>query len=318
MIATWSDEDQSEDDEENSSSSANEELCFMANSSDGKDSQRKGAKEIHKHLMAKKSFNESRKSTIQKTLALTAHSKSSEHSASSPENKSSNGSTRSGKSIPDPFINSNSDSDADEGMSYAELVEFWTNIYCKGSVDTPHTGVDTMLKALSQKMKRWSTSVDTRPGQVDTRDRSQRNKSTDFFLRSTLDAVRSTLESLPRRPVDTLRKLCDLKFLLDMWLLGFRGFDLREPIHFQKKPFWRPKGVFQICLHLQKLQAILSRGSTRESRGIPGEKLAVQGKGADPTEEAQEKKDFWHFRCHPSRASPIEENLHRFPSRLLN
>ncbi|MQL79304.1 hypothetical protein Taro_011742 [Colocasia esculenta] len=85
-----------------------------------------------------------------------------------------------------------------------------------------------------------------------------------------------------------------------------------------EEPFWRLKGAFQICLHLQKLQAILSRGRTRESRGIPGEKLVVQGKGADPTEEAQEKKDFWHFRCHQSRASPIEENLHRFPSRLLN
>ncbi|MQM20752.1 hypothetical protein Taro_053780 [Colocasia esculenta] len=76
-----------------------------------------------------------------------------------------------------------------------------TNIYCKGSVDTPHTGVDTMLKALSQNMKNWSTSVDTKPGQVDTRDRSQRNKSTDINLRSTPNAVRSTLESLPRRPV---------------------------------------------------------------------------------------------------------------------
>ncbi|MQL76051.1 hypothetical protein Taro_008446 [Colocasia esculenta] len=49
--------------------------------------------------MAKKSINESRKSTIQMTLALTAHSRSSEHSASSPENKSSNGSTRSEKEV---------------------------------------------------------------------------------------------------------------------------------------------------------------------------------------------------------------------------
>ncbi|MQM10234.1 hypothetical protein Taro_043124 [Colocasia esculenta] len=60
-----------------------------------KDSQRQSAKEIHKYLMAKKSFNESRKSTIQKTLALTAHSVSSEHSSSSSEHRSSNGSTRS-------------------------------------------------------------------------------------------------------------------------------------------------------------------------------------------------------------------------------
>ncbi|MQL71617.1 hypothetical protein Taro_003949 [Colocasia esculenta] len=59
-----------------------------------------------------------------------------------------------------------------------------------------------------------------------------------------------------------------------------------------EEAFWWPKAVFQICLHLQKLQAIISRGRTRESRGIPGEKVVVQGKGADPTEEAQEKKDF--------------------------
>ncbi|MQL91126.1 hypothetical protein Taro_023727 [Colocasia esculenta] len=57
------------------------------------------AKEIHKHLMAKESLNESRKSTIQKVVALTTHSKSSEHSASSLENKSSNGTTRSEKEV---------------------------------------------------------------------------------------------------------------------------------------------------------------------------------------------------------------------------
>ncbi|MQM08673.1 hypothetical protein Taro_041533 [Colocasia esculenta] len=76
-----------------------------------------------------------------------------------------------------------------------------TNTYCKGGVDTPHIGVDTMLQALRQKMKKWSSSVDTRPGQVDTRDRSQRNMQTCFYLRSTLNQMVSTLESLPRRPV---------------------------------------------------------------------------------------------------------------------
>ncbi|MQL97285.1 hypothetical protein Taro_029979 [Colocasia esculenta] len=98
------------------------------------------------------------------------------------------------------------------------------------------------------------------------------------------------------------------KYPCSLNLKGKRAHTLLE------EAFWRPKGVLQICLHLQKLQAILSRGRTRESRGIPREKVVVQGKGA----EAQEKKDFWHFRCHQSRASPIEENLHRFPSRLLN
>ncbi|MQL83904.1 hypothetical protein Taro_016402, partial [Colocasia esculenta] len=37
MVATWSDEDSSEkEEEEKSSSSESEEICFMANSSDGK------------------------------------------------------------------------------------------------------------------------------------------------------------------------------------------------------------------------------------------------------------------------------------------
>ncbi|MQM19500.1 hypothetical protein Taro_052505 [Colocasia esculenta] len=48
-------------------------------------------------------------------------------------------------------------------------------------------------------MKNWSTSVDTRPGQLDTRDRSQRNMLTCLHLRSTLNQIVSTLESLPRR-----------------------------------------------------------------------------------------------------------------------
>ncbi|MQM23059.1 hypothetical protein Taro_056120 [Colocasia esculenta] len=81
-----------------------------------------------------------------------------------------------------------------------------TNIYCKGGVDTPHTGVDTMFQAPRQKMKKWSTSVDTRPGQVDTRDRSQRNMLTGFYRRSTLNQIVLTLESLPRRPVFQMAK----------------------------------------------------------------------------------------------------------------
>ncbi|MQL72071.1 hypothetical protein Taro_004398 [Colocasia esculenta] len=46
--------------------------------------------------MAKKCLNESRKSTIQKVVAFTPHSNSSEHSSSSSKHKKSNGSTRSG------------------------------------------------------------------------------------------------------------------------------------------------------------------------------------------------------------------------------
>ncbi|MQM23343.1 hypothetical protein Taro_056407 [Colocasia esculenta] len=85
----------------------------------------------------------------------------------------------------------------DEEMSklkkeFKVLNRHGTNIYCKGGVDTPHTGVDTMFQALRQKVKKWSTSVDTRPGQVDTRDKSQRNMLTGFYLRSTLNQMVDT------------------------------------------------------------------------------------------------------------------------------
>ncbi|MQL93302.1 hypothetical protein Taro_025950, partial [Colocasia esculenta] len=69
-----------------------------------------------------------------------------------------------------------------------------TNISCKGSVDTTINGVDTMAQSKGRNVKKRSSSVDTSPGQVDTRDRSQRNMST-------RDEIRSTLESLPRRAV---------------------------------------------------------------------------------------------------------------------
>ncbi|MQL70739.1 hypothetical protein Taro_003059 [Colocasia esculenta] len=55
-----------------------------------------------------------------------------------------------------------------------------------------------MPQALSQKMKKWSTSVDTSPSQVDTKDSTQRNMSTGFYIRSTLNYLRSTLDASPR------------------------------------------------------------------------------------------------------------------------
>ncbi|MQM21829.1 hypothetical protein Taro_054875, partial [Colocasia esculenta] len=64
-----------------------------------------------------------------------------------------------------------------------------------------------MLQALSQKMKKWSTSVDTRPGQVDTRCLSQ----------GTILPSLGQCVDTPYGQVDTLRKLCDLKILLDTW-----------------------------------------------------------------------------------------------------
>ncbi|MQL90667.1 hypothetical protein Taro_023271 [Colocasia esculenta] len=43
-----------------------------------------------------------------------------------------------------------------------------TNISCKGSVDTTINGVDTMAQSKGRNVKKSSTNVDTRPGQVDT------------------------------------------------------------------------------------------------------------------------------------------------------
>ncbi|MQM18204.1 hypothetical protein Taro_051192, partial [Colocasia esculenta] len=48
-----------------------------------------------------------------------------------------------------------------------------TNISCQGSVDTTINGVDTMVQSKGRNVKKRSTSVDTSPGQVDTRDLSQ-------------------------------------------------------------------------------------------------------------------------------------------------
>ncbi|MQL72070.1 hypothetical protein Taro_004397, partial [Colocasia esculenta] len=93
-----------------------------------KGSTKKRSKRNSQVLMAKKSLNESRKSTIQKVVALTAHSNSSEHSSSSSKHKKSNGSTRSGTSTLDSSMYSNSDSDEDEGMSSVELIEFCEKI----------------------------------------------------------------------------------------------------------------------------------------------------------------------------------------------
>ncbi|MQM13141.1 hypothetical protein Taro_046063 [Colocasia esculenta] len=93
------------------------------------------------------------------------------------------------------------------------------NIFCKGSVDTTIIGVDTMAQSKGRKVNKRSSSVDTSPGQVDTSDRSQRNMLTSLHLRSTPNQIVSTLESLPRRPVDTESSQVDTRDLS-------QGFDL--------------------------------------------------------------------------------------------
>ncbi|MQM15692.1 hypothetical protein Taro_048646 [Colocasia esculenta] len=78
-----------------------------------------------------------------------------------------------------------------------------TTFSCKGSVDTTISGVDTMTQSKDRNVKKRSTSVDTSLGQVDTRDRSQRNMLTCFYLRSTLNQIVSTLVDTESSQVDT-------------------------------------------------------------------------------------------------------------------
>ncbi|MQL71204.1 hypothetical protein Taro_003531 [Colocasia esculenta] len=68
-------------------------------------------------------------------------------------------------------------------------------MFCKGSVDTPLTGVDTMLQTQGKKCRTGqvvSTLDQCRHSASNTRQKGQ--------VVSTLDQVVSTLETLPRTP----------------------------------------------------------------------------------------------------------------------
>ncbi|MQL85130.1 hypothetical protein Taro_017648 [Colocasia esculenta] len=76
-----------------------------------------------------------------------------------------------------------------------------TNIYCKDGVDTPHTGVDIMFQDLRQK-------VDTKCRQVDTRWLFQKTCFAVWDMVSTLNHLRSTLETSPRELFCQSRTVC--------------------------------------------------------------------------------------------------------------
>ncbi|MQM12057.1 hypothetical protein Taro_044970 [Colocasia esculenta] len=67
------------------------------------------------------------------------------------------------------------------------------------SVDTPLTGVNTMLQTQGKIMQNWSSSVDTRSSSVDTRDSFQKTFWPIWDSVSTLDQVVSTLEAFPEK-----------------------------------------------------------------------------------------------------------------------
>ncbi|MQL83275.1 hypothetical protein Taro_015757, partial [Colocasia esculenta] len=73
--------------------------------------------------------------------------------------------------------------------------------FCHGGVDTPSTGVDTMLQTQGKMMKKWSSGVDTGSSSVDTSPSSQRTQLTRLYCVSTQPQVVSTLDPVPRTPV---------------------------------------------------------------------------------------------------------------------
>ncbi|MQM17872.1 hypothetical protein Taro_050853 [Colocasia esculenta] len=186
-------------------------------------------------------------------------------------------------------------------------------------------------------------SVDTRSSQVDTRLSFQQISLPDWESRSTLDQVRSTLVPDSRRSGrDTPAESQKHEFLCTHGCLGFRGFDLgfrahapqgtlwtygainthapctpraREPIHFQKKPFGGQMGFSRSV----SISRSYKSSFQEEGQGNQGESLE-RSLLCKAREQIKLKR---HRRRRISgisnaRASPIEENLHRFPSRLLN
>ncbi|MQL86499.1 hypothetical protein Taro_019032, partial [Colocasia esculenta] len=69
--------------------------------------------------------------------------------------------------------------------------------FCHGSVDTPTTGVDTVLQTQGKMMKKWSSGIDTGSSSVDTSPNSQRSQLTGLYCVSTQPQVVSTLDPGP-------------------------------------------------------------------------------------------------------------------------
>ncbi|MQL72337.1 hypothetical protein Taro_004677 [Colocasia esculenta] len=83
-----------------------------------------------------------------------------------------------------------------------------TYISCKGSVDTPTTGVDTEFQTLRQNDEEKVKCVDTASSGVDTRPSSQRTQLTGLYSVSTQPQVVSTLDPVPRGPVCQTGTMC--------------------------------------------------------------------------------------------------------------
>ncbi|MQM05321.1 hypothetical protein Taro_038135 [Colocasia esculenta] len=65
-----------------------------------------------------------------------------------------------------------------------------------------------MLQTQDKIMQNWSSSVDTSPGSVDTRDSSQKLSGSNWDSVSTLAQVVSTLEGFPEYFLGYFRTVC--------------------------------------------------------------------------------------------------------------
>ncbi|MQM06800.1 hypothetical protein Taro_039629 [Colocasia esculenta] len=72
-------------------------------------------------------------------------------------------------------------------QTQGKIMKKWSS-----SVDTGSSSVDTMLQTQGKTIQKWSSGVDTESSSVDTRPSSQRTQSTGLYWVSTQDKVVST------------------------------------------------------------------------------------------------------------------------------
>ncbi|MQL89087.1 hypothetical protein Taro_021655 [Colocasia esculenta] len=139
------------------------------------------------------------------------------------------------------------------------------DISCKGSVDTPPTGVDTMLQTIRQNDE--EKCVDTGSSGVGTRSSSQKTCLSVLDSVSTQPEVVSTLVTLPREPIlpvldsvsthslDRLTHFGNFFTLSSTWTRGtleFTWFGLGSCTHAPQGYFWTHWTINSLQLAIQQ------------------------------------------------------------------
>ncbi|MQL75380.1 hypothetical protein Taro_007749 [Colocasia esculenta] len=151
-----------------------------------------------------------------------------------------------------------------EDDSPEDSVESGTDISCKGSVDTPPTGVDTMHQTLRQNDE--EKCVDTCSSGVDTRSSSQKTCLLVLDSVSTQPEVVSTLVTLPREQIlpvwdsvsthslDRSTHFGNFFTLSSTWTrgtLGFTWIGLGSCAHTPQGYFWTHWAINTLQLAIQ-------------------------------------------------------------------